>query len=166
LVFSNSSYRNTNTSLGAEGGGIELEVSSNNVIEKNLLYANRVSGIELSNDRGAGTIVTGSSGNRVAYNAVRDNVKTGLFSDAAPTSNNKFLYNVVWNHTSGECFLANGTGHLFAGNTCWNNSAGIDPYTSSTTPTTAYITVKNNIIASSLSQGEHRIRREYLHPSL
>jgi len=111
-----------------------------------------MSGIELSNDSGAGTALTGSSGNVIAYNSVHDNGQHGLFSNAAPTSNNAFRYNVVWNHVNGECFLANGTGHQFYGNTCWNNSTGIDLYTSSTTPTTANIAVRNNIIAGSIHQ--------------
>src|SRR4030095_2878209 len=76
----------------------------------------------------------------------------GLFTNASPTSNNAFRYNVVWNHVNGECFLANGTGHQFYGNTCWNNSTGIDLYTSSTTPITANIAVRNNIIAGSIRQ--------------
>jgi hypothetical protein len=104
----------------------------------------------MSNDRGAGTGVTGSSNNLVKYNAVHDNAWSGLFTNAAPSSNNIFLYNVVWNHANGECFLANGIGHKFYGNTCWNNSTGIDLFTSSTTPSTGYISVKNNIIAASV----------------
>jgi hypothetical protein len=147
-VIANTSYRNTDTSMGGEGGGIELEASSNNTVERNLLYANRTNGLEMSNDRGAGTSITGSSGNIVKFNAVHDNAWSGLFTNAAPTSNNMFLYNVVWNHLNGECFLANGTGHKFYGNTCWNNSTGIDLYTASTTPSTGYITAKNNIIAA------------------
>jgi Right handed beta helix region/Putative Ig domain len=148
-VIANTSYRNTDTSMGGEGGGIELEASSKNAVEQNLLYGNRTNGLEMSNDRGAGTSITGSSGNLVRYNAVHDNAQSGLFTNAAPSSNNLFAYNVVWNHPNGECFLANGTGHQFYGNTCWNNSTGIDLFTSSTTPTTGYITVKNNIIAAS-----------------
>jgi hypothetical protein len=111
-----------------------------------------MSGIELSSDRGAGLVVSGSSGNVVAYNSIHDNGQHGLFTNASPTANNAFRYNVVWNHVNGECFLANGTGHQFYGNTCWNNSTGIDLYTSSTTPTTANIAVKNNIIAGSTHQ--------------
>jgi len=149
-VIANTSYRNTDTTMGGEGGGIELEASSNNAVEQNLLYGNRTNGLEMSNDRGAGTSITGSSGNLVRYNAVHDNAQSGLFTNAAPSSNNIFVYNVVWNHLNGECFLANGTGHQFYGNTCWNNSTGIDLFTSSTTPITGYITVKNNIIAASV----------------
>ena len=151
-IQANATYHNTNTALHGELEGIELEASSNNSIEKNLVYGNSMSGIELSNDRGAGTALTGSSGNVVAYNAVHDDGQHGLFSNAAPTSNNVFRYNVVWNHVNGECFLANGTGHQFYGNTCWNNSTGIDLYTSSTTPTTGNIAVRNNIIAGSIHQ--------------
>ena len=149
-VIANTSDRNIDTSMGGEGGGIELEASSNNTVERNLSYANRTNGLEMSNDRGAGTGVTGSSNNLVKYNAVHDNAWSGLFTNAAPSSNNIFLYNVVWNHANGECFLANGIGHKFYGNTCWNNSTGIDLFTSSTTPSTGYITVKNNIIAASV----------------
>jgi parallel beta-helix repeat protein len=151
-VQANSTYHNTNTVLHGELEGIELEASSNNSIERNLVYGNSMSGIELSNDRGAGTVVTGSSANVVAYNAVHDNGQNGLFTNAAPSSNNVFRYNVVWNHVNGECFLANGTGHQFHGNTCWNNSTGIDLYTVSTTPTTGFISVRNNIIAGSIHQ--------------
>ena len=151
-VQANTTYHNTNTALHGELEGIELEASSNNSIERNLVYGNSMSGIELSNDLGAGTIVTGSSGNVVAYNAIHDNGQNGLFTNAAPSSNNLFRYNVVWNHVNGECFLANGTGHQFYGNTCWNNSTGIDFYTSSTTPTTGSISVRNNIIAGSIHQ--------------
>ena len=151
-VQANSTYHNANTVLHGELEGIELEASSNNSIERNLVYGNSMSGIELSNDRGAGTVVTGSSANVVAYNAVHDNGQNGLFTNAAPSSNNVFRYNVVWNHVNGECFLANGTGHQFYGNTCWNNSTGIDLYTVSTTPTTGSISVRNNIIAGSIHQ--------------
>jgi parallel beta-helix repeat protein len=151
-IQANSSYHNTNTALHGELEGIELEASSSNTIERNLAYANTMSGIELSSDRGAGAVVTGSSANVIIYNSVHDNGQHGLFTNAAPTSNNAFRYNVVWNHLNGECFLANGTGHQFYGNTCWNNSTGIDFYTSSTTPTTANIAVKNNIIAGSIHQ--------------
>jgi parallel beta-helix repeat protein len=152
VIQANSSYHNTNTALRGELEGIELEASSRNSIEKNLVYGNTMSGIELSNDRGAGTVITGSSGNAIAYNSVHDNGQHGLFTNAAPTANNAFRYNVVWNHVNGECFLANGTGHQFYGNTCWNNSTGIDLYTSGTTPTTANIAVRNNIIAGSIHQ--------------
>jgi parallel beta-helix repeat protein len=52
-VFSNTLYHNTDqTNPAAEGGGIELEASSNNVVQKNLIYANRGNGMELSNDAG------------------------------------------------------------------------------------------------------------------
>ena len=152
VIQANSTYHNSNTALHGELEGIELEASSRNTIERNLVYGNTMSGIELSNDSGAGTALTGSSGNVLAYNSVHDNGQHGLFTNAAPSSNNAFRYNVVWNHLNGECFLANGTGHQFYGNTCWNNSTGIDFYTSSTTPTTASISVRNNIIAGSIHQ--------------
>lgn len=150
-VQSNIAYSNVDrTDSGAEGGGIEVEASSANTIQKNLIYSNRMSGIELSNDRGAGTVLTGSADNRVAYNAVHDNGTNGLFSNAAGSDNNTFLYNVVWNHANGACFVASGSGHQFYGNTCWNNSTGVDLYRYSSTMTTANIRVKNNIIAGSL----------------
>lgn len=152
VIQANSTYHNTNTVLHGELEGIELEASSRNSIERNLIYGNTMSGIELSNDSGTGTALTGSSGNVIAYNSVHDNGQHGLFTNAAPSANNAFRYNVVWNHINGECFLANGTGHQFYGNTCWNNSTGIDLYTSSTTPTTANIAVRNNIIAGSIHQ--------------
>jgi Right handed beta helix region/Putative Ig domain len=151
-VAANLTYHNTNASIGGEREGIELEASSNNMVESNLVYGNSMSGIELSADLGAGTRSTGSSGNVVAYNAIHDNGQNGLFTNSAPTANNIFRYNVVWNHLSGECFLANGTGHQFYGNTCANNSTGIDLYTSKTTPSTGSITVKNNVFAGSLHQ--------------
>lgn len=152
VIQANTTYHNTNATLRGELEGIELEASSGNTIERNLVYANTMSGIELSSDRGAGAVVTGSSGNVVAYNSIHDNGQHGLFTNAAPTSNNKFRYNVVWNHVNGECFLANGTGHQFYGNTCWNNSTGIDFYTSSTTPITGNIAARNNVIAGSIHQ--------------
>ncbi len=151
-VRANATYHNTNTSRGGEAEGIELEASSNNAIEKNLIYGNGMSGLELSNDRGAGSVISGSAGNSIAYNAVHDNGQNGLFTNAAPTARNSFLYNVVWNHVNGACVLANGTGHQLYGNTCWNNSTGIDLYTSSTTPTTGSITMKNNIVAGNIHQ--------------
>ena len=152
VIQANSSFHNTNAALHAELEGIELEASSRNSIERNLVYGHTLSGIELSNDRGAGSVLTGSSGNVISYNAVHDNGQHGLFTNAAPSANNSFRYNVVWNHVNGECFLANGTGHQFYGNTCWNNSTGIDLYTSVTTPITANIAVRNNIIAGSIHQ--------------
>jgi parallel beta-helix repeat protein len=155
-VISNRVYNNTDTiNSAAEGGGIELEAASNNTIQKNLVYANRGNGIELSNDSGAGTTLTGASNNVIAYNAFHDNGGHGLFTDAAPTRNNRFLYNLVWNHVNGECMIANGVGHSFIGNTCWHNSTGIDLYTSSSTPTTANITVANNIISNSIVRAVH-----------
>jgi len=56
---------------------------------------------------------------------------------------------------NGECFLANGFGHTFYGNTCWHNSTGIDLYTSSSTPVTGGIIVKNNIIGDSVKRAVH-----------
>lgn len=155
-VVSNTVYHNTDTTnSAAEGGGIELEASSNNVVQKNLIYSNRGNGTELSNDEGAGSALTGASNNTIQYNAVHDNGNHGLFTNAVPTQNNQFLYNLVWNHPNGECFIANGVGHSFLGNVCWNNSTGIDLYTSSSTPVTANITIKNNIIANSITRAVH-----------
>src|SRR5215469_296436 len=155
-ITSNNVYHNTETAnSNAEGGGIELESSSNNMIQKNLVYSNRGNGIELSNDSGTGSVPTGSSYNVVGYNAVHDNGGHGLFTDAAPTQSNLFKYNLVWNQIAGECFLANGIGHGFYGNVCWNNSTGVDLYTSSTTPLTGHISIKNNIIANSIKRAVH-----------
>lgn len=155
-VLSNTAYHNTDTTNpAAEGGGIELEASSNNTVQKNLIYANRGNGVELSNDEGAGSTLTGASNNTIQYNALHGNGGHGLFTDAAPTQNNQFLYNLAWNHVNGECFLANGVGHAFVGNVCWNNSTGIDLYTSSSTPVTANITIENNVIAGSITRAVH-----------
>jgi parallel beta-helix repeat protein len=154
-VTANVSFRNTDTSANGEGYGIGIEASSNNTIAKNLLYSNRTRGIELSNDGGVGTKATGASNNVVEYNAVHDNGDHGIFTNAAPTQSNQFLYNVVWNHPNGECFLANGVGHVFYGNTCWNSSTGIELYTSSDTPSTGGITVKNNIFAKNVVHSVH-----------
>lgn len=155
-VTSNAVYHNTDTTnSAAEGGGIELEASSNNTIQKNLVYSNRGNGIELSNDSGAGTTLTGASNNVVQYNAFHDNGGHGLFTNAAPTQNNQFLYNLVWNQVNGECMIANGVGHVFYGNTCWHNSTGIDLYISSSTPVTGNIAFKNNIISDSITRAVH-----------
>lgn len=154
-VASNSSYNNTNTSVGGEGYGIGGEASSSNTFAGNLLYSNRTRGIELSNDAGAGAALTGASNNLVQYNAIHDNGDHGVFTDAAPTQSNKILYNVIWNHPNGACFIADGTGHKFYGNTCWNNSTGVDLYTSDSTPTTAKISIENNIFAENQSRAVH-----------
>ena len=155
-VSENTVYHNTDTTNpAAEGGGVELEASSGNVVEKNLIYSNRGNGVELSNDAGAGTELTGASSNIVRDNALHDNGASGLFTNAAPTQNNQFLYNLVWNHVNGDCFLANGLGHLFLGNVCWHNSTGIDLYTSSSTPLTANITIENNIVTNNITRAAH-----------
>jgi hypothetical protein len=130
-----------------------LEASSYNTIQKNLVYSNRGNGVEMSNDAGVGITLTGASHNTIEYNAIHDNGAHGLFTDDAPTQSNQFQYNLVWNHVNGECFIANGSGHTFYGNTCWHNSTGIDLYTSSSTPVTGGITVKNNIIGNSITRG-------------
>ena len=150
-IASNTIYHNSDTAdPAAEGGGIELEASSYNTIQKNLVYTNRGNGVEMSNDAGAGATLTGASHNTIEYNAIHDNGAHGLFTDDAPSQSNLFQYNLVWNHLNGECFIANGSGHTFYGNTCWHNSTGIDLYTSSSTPVTGSITVKNNIIGDSI----------------
>lgn len=154
-VTANSSYGNTDPSAKGEGYGVGMEASSGNIVQKNLLYANRTRGIELSNDEGAGTGLTGSSNNVVQYNAIHDNGDHGIFTNAAPTQSNHFLYNVIWNHPNGECFAANGTGHEFFGNTCWNSSTGVDLYTSSSTPTTANISIKNNVFGKNVIRSVH-----------
>jgi len=155
-VAANTSYHNTDTTnSAAEGGGIEMEASSNNTVERNRVYSNRGNGIELSNDSGAGTVLTGASNNVIRYNDFHDNGGQGLFTNDAPTENNQFLYNLVWNHVNGECILANGVGHKFYGNVCWHNSTGIDLYTSSTTPITGSISVTNNVIANSITRAVH-----------
>ena len=155
-VSANTVYHNTETSdPAAEGGGIELEASSYNIIQKNLVYLNRGNGVEMSNDAGAGTTLTGASHNTIEYNAIHDNGAHGLFTDDAPSQSNQFQYNLVWNHVNGECFLANGFGHTFYGNTCWHNSTGIDLYTSGSTPVTGGILIKNNIIGNSIKRAVH-----------
>ena len=148
-VSANSAYNNTNTSAGGEGGGINMEASSNNLVSKNLAYGNRLCGVCFSDDAlpNAGSTVTGASSNVVSYNAIHDNGGQGLQTNTAPSENNQFLYNVVWRNAS--CFQADGTGHRVIGNTCYLNTVGIDLYTSSTTPTTGSITVENNIVAAS-----------------
>ena len=153
FVAANTIYHNSVTSNpAAEGGGIELEASSYNTIQKNLVYSNRGNGVEMSNDAGAGITLTGASHNTIEYNAIHDNGAHGLFTDDAPSQANQFQYNLVWNQVNGECFLANGLGHTFYGNTCWHNSTGIDLYTSSSTPVTGGITVKNNIISDNITR--------------
>jgi parallel beta-helix repeat protein len=153
MVTSNAAYHNIRTANpAAEGGGIELEASSNNIIQKNLIYANRLNGIELSNDSGAGGTLTGASYNLIQYNAIHDNGGHGFFTDAAPSRSNQFLYNVVWNQVNGECVIADGMGHIFYGNVCWHNSTGIDLYTSTSTTQTGNISIKNNIISNSITR--------------
>ena len=152
-ISCNTIFHNSDTAdSAAEGGGIELEASSYNTIQKNLVHDNRGNGVEMSNDAGTGAVLTGSSHNTIAYNAIHDNGAHGLFTNDAPSQSNLFQYNVVWNQVSGECFIANGFGHTFYGNTCWHNSTGIDLYTSWSTPVTGSITVKNNIIGDSIAR--------------
>jgi parallel beta-helix repeat protein len=155
-ISANTIYHNSDTAdSSAEGGGIELEASSYNKIQKNLVYTNRGNGVEMSNDAGAGVTLSGASHNTIEYNAIHDNGAHGLFTDDAPSQSNLFQYNLVWKQVNGECFIANGFGHVFYGNTCWHNSTGIDLYTSSSTPVTGSITVKNNIIGDSIVRAVH-----------
>jgi hypothetical protein len=70
-------------------------------------------------------------------------------TDFTPTQGNQFYYNVVYNHPNGSCFFANHKGHKFFNNTCFNNRNGIYLYTTKTTPETADVTIKNNIIMNS-----------------
>lgn len=154
-VAANTSYDNTNTTAGGEGYGIGSEASSNNTLDGNLLYSNRTRGIELSNDAGAGPVITGSSYNLVEYNAIHNNGDHGVFVNGAPTQSNKVSYNVVWNHTNGACLIADGAHDEFSGNTCWNSSIGVDLYTSESTPVTGSITIENNIIAESQDRAVH-----------
>ena len=152
-ISSNTIYHNSDSAnSAAEGGGIELEAASYNTIQKNLVYTNRGNGVEMSNDAGAGATLTGASHNTIEYNAIHDNGAHGLFTNDAPSQSNLFQYNLVWNQVNGECFIANGFGHTFYGNTCWHNSTGIDLYTSPSTPVTGGITVKNNIIGDSIAR--------------
>jgi len=83
---------------------------------------------------------------------VHDNGSNGLMTDYNPTANNKFLYNLVYNHPNGSCIFANGLGHRFYNNTCYNNRNGIYLYVSKTTPETGNISIKNNIIVNSARQ--------------
>src|SRR5215470_3599341 len=73
-------------------------------------------------------------------------------TDYHPSDNNKFLYNIVYNHPNGSCIFANNTGHMFFNNTCYNNRNGIYLYVSKTTPETGNISIKNNIIAGTARQ--------------
>lgn len=154
-IAANTSYDNTNTAAGGEGYGIGGEATSNNTFDGNLLYSNRTRGIELSNDSGAGAVITGSSYNLVEYNAIHNNGDHGVFVNGAPTQSNKVSYNVIWNHPNGACLIADGARDEFSGNTCWNSSIGIDLYTSESTPVTGNITIENNIIAGSLDRAVH-----------
>jgi parallel beta-helix repeat protein len=150
LVSGNVSYANLDTSRKGEGYCVGLSGSSSNIIEKNECYQAAHAGIELSIDISKPAV--GSSNNIVRYNVVHDNGSNGLMTDYHPSENNKFLYNIVYNHPNGSCIFANNTGHLFFNNTCYNNRFGIYLYVSKTTPVTGNISIKNNIIAGSARQ--------------
>jgi parallel beta-helix repeat protein len=150
LVSGNVSYANTDTSRKGEGYCVGLSGSSSNIVEKNECYQAAHAGIELSIDISKPAV--GSSNNIIRYNVVHDNGSNGLMTDYHPSENNKFLYNIVYNHPNGSCIFANNTGHKFFNNTCYNNRFGIYLYVSKTTPETGNISIKNNIIAGSARQ--------------
>jgi parallel beta-helix repeat protein len=150
LVSGNVSYANLDTSRKGEGYCVGLSGSSSNIVEKNECYQAAHAGIELSIDISKPAV--GSSNNIIRYNVVHDNGSNGLMTDYHPSENNKFLYNIVYNHPNGSCIFANNTGHMFFNNTCYNNRFGIYLYVSKTTPETGNIAIKNNIIAGSARQ--------------
>jgi parallel beta-helix repeat protein len=147
LVSGNVSYSNLDTSRRGEGYCVGLSGSSSNIVEKNECYQAAHAGIELSIDISKPAV--GSNNNIIRYNVVHDNGSNGLMTDYYPSANNKFLYNIVYNHPNGSCIFANNTGHMFFNNTCYNNRNGIYLYVSKTTPETGNIAIKNNIIANS-----------------
>jgi len=150
LVSGNVSYSNLDTSRKGEGYCVGLSGSSSNIVEKNECYQAAHAGIELSIDISKPAV--GSSNNIIRYNVVHDNGSNGLMTDYHPSENNKFLYNIVYNHPNGSCIFANNTGHMFFNNTCYNNRFGIYLYVSKTTPETGNISIRNNIIAGSVRQ--------------
>jgi parallel beta-helix repeat protein len=150
LVSGNVSYANLDTSRKGEGYCVGLSGSSSNIVEKNECYQAAHAGIELSIDISKPAV--GSSNNIIRYNVVHDNGSNGLMTDYHPSENNKFLYNIVYNHPNGSCIFANNTGHMFFNNTCYNNRFGIYLYVSKTTPETGHISIRNNIIAGSVRQ--------------
>jgi parallel beta-helix repeat protein len=150
LVSGNVSYANLDTSRKGEGYCVGLSGSSSNIVEKNECYQAAHAGIELSIDISKPAV--GSSSNIIRYNVVHDNGSNGLMTDYHPSENNKFLYNIVYNHPNGSCIFANNTGHMFFNNTCYNNRFGIYLYVSKTTPETGNISIKNNIIAGTARQ--------------
>ena len=150
LVSGNVSYANLDTSRKGEGYCVGLSGSSSNIVEKNECYQAAHAGIELSIDISKPAV--GSSNNIIRYNVVHDNNSNGLMTDYHPSDNNKFLYNIVYNHPNGSCIFANNTGHMFFNNTCYNNRFGIYLYVSRTTPETGNISIKNNIIVGSARQ--------------
>lgn len=150
LVSGNVSYANLDTSRRGEGYCVGLSGSSSNIVEKNECYQAAHAGIELSIDISKPAV--GSSNNIIRYNVVHDNGSNGLMTDYHPSENNRFLYNIVYNHPNGSCIFANNTGHSFFNNTCYNNRFGIYLYISKTTPETGNISIKNNIIAGTARQ--------------
>lgn len=150
VVSENISYENRDTRRKGEGYCVGLSGSSSNIVEKNECYGAAHAGIELSIDISRPAV--GSSDNLVRYNVVHDNGSNGLMTDYNPSRDNKFLYNLVYNHPNGSCIFANNTGHKFFNNTCYNNRNGIYLYVSKTTPQTGDISVRNNIIVDSARQ--------------
>src|SRR5215471_7051148 len=150
LVSGNVSYANLDTSRKGEGYCVGLSGSSSNIVEKNECYQAAHAGIELSIDISKPAV--GSSNNIIRYNVVHDNNSNGLMTDYHPSDNNKFLYNIVYNHPNGSCIFANNKGHMFFNNTCYNNRFGIYLYVSKTTPQTGNISIKNNIISGTARQ--------------
>ena len=150
VVSGNVSYANLDTSRKGEGYCVGLSGSSSNIVEKNECYQATHAGIELSIDISKPAV--GSSNNVIRYNVVHDNGSNGIMTDYHPSENNKFVYNIVFNHPNGSCIFANNTGHSFFNNTCYNNRFGIYLYVSKTTPQTGNISIKNNIIAGTARQ--------------
>ena len=145
LVANNVAYSNNDTTSKGEGYCVGLSGSSSNIVEKNECYDARVSAIELSIDTGRPAL--GSSDNIIRYNDIHDDGTNGIFTNYIPSRNNKFLYNLIYNHPNGSCIMANYLGHEIFNNTCYNNRIGIHLYISSSTRETGDISVKNNIIA-------------------
>lgn len=147
LIAENVAYSNTDTSRKGEGYCVGVSGSSSNIIEKNLCYQARLSGIELSIDTGRPPF--GSSNNIIRYNSVHDDGTHGIFTNYVPSQNNKIFYNLIYNHPHGSCIMANYVGHEIYNNTCFNSKIGVHLYVSSTTRQTGNISVKNNLILHS-----------------
>lgn len=147
LVANNLVYANTDPSRRGEGYCVGLSGSSSNVVEKNECVKSRFAAIELSIDIGKPPL--GSSNNIIRYNVIHDSGTHGLFTNYAPSQNNEFAYNLVYDNPNGACFLANFIGHNFHNNTCYNNREGIHLYVSKTTTKTGNISIANNLIIRS-----------------